>query len=398
MGCGSSREATIPSGILTPISNKPVINNSKIEDPKVLLIDKVISFSHTLCLFKVTKLASAYSRLVKYNNDKNIKEIFLKRVENISNFNKVNSRLLPCRLINPTDEKIDCSCLITNDPGMSLIENIITRKIIITESYLRNNLIRIFSTLNDMHNANLYHGKISLDKILIKDNEWYIFDPATGIEKLNDLISENQFYLSPEVLNGNSLDSKADVWAMGVLIYYLICGRHILPICSVSDYSKAIATNDISFNDPIWYQISEPLLDLTRRMLEKDHFKRITMREVMNHNWVEGTKSIASSQEISYTDFFYTELEFQINALKIVKLLATSLNVDELKDLIYKIKKECETAPGATKAADLLYHAQIPPENFRADLSVNFVEVISNAIVLKDLVMDQEKMDELFSC
>jgi serine/threonine-protein kinase len=82
-------------------------------------------------------------------------------------------------------------------------------------------------------------------------------------------------YLSPEACNGEPLDSRADIWSLGVLLYEMLTGE--LPFVGESLIAAitAILTQpvpDLARRRP---DVPEALADLVYRMLEKDWDKRV---------------------------------------------------------------------------------------------------------------------------
>ena len=74
---------------------------------------------------------------------------------------------------------------------------------------------------------------------------------------------------------------RADIWAMGVTLYFMATGHLPFIRDSLEDLHLAILTTD-----PDYKGISPLLIDLLRRIFEKDPKDRITLREMRNHPWV----------------------------------------------------------------------------------------------------------------
>jgi len=82
-------------------------------------------------------------------------------------------------------------------------------------------------------------------------------------------------YLSPEACNGEPLDSKADIWALGVMLYELLTGE--LPFTGETLIAAitAILTQPVPDLASLRPDLPEALADLIGSMLEKDPGKRI---------------------------------------------------------------------------------------------------------------------------
>lgn len=82
-------------------------------------------------------------------------------------------------------------------------------------------------------------------------------------------------YLSPEACRGETLDGRADIWALGVMLYEMLTGKRPFTGPSITAVLTAILTNptpDLALQMP---GCPEALVDLVTRMLDKDRHQRI---------------------------------------------------------------------------------------------------------------------------
>lgn len=84
-------------------------------------------------------------------------------------------------------------------------------------------------------------------------------------------------YAAPEVLAGRPYGGKEqDVWALGILLYTIIYKEN--PFYSIDE----IMDRDLR----VPYVMSEPSIDLIRKMLDRDVAKRVTIEQVLEHPWL----------------------------------------------------------------------------------------------------------------
>jgi len=83
-------------------------------------------------------------------------------------------------------------------------------------------------------------------------------------------------YAAPEVLAGAAYRGKEqDVWALGILLYTIIYKEN--PFYSIDE----IMDHDLR----VPYVMSDESIDLIRKMLNRDVEQRITIGQVLAHEW-----------------------------------------------------------------------------------------------------------------
>ncbi|KJZ71706.1 Calcium protein kinase type I [Hirsutella minnesotensis 3608] len=96
-------------------------------------------------------------------------------------------------------------------------------------------------------------------------------------------------YMAPEIFKKTGHGKPVDLWALGVITYFLLCGY--TPFDRDSDFEEmqAILNADYSFS-PVeyWRGVSDHAKDFIRRCLTIDHTKRITAHEALQHPFVSG--------------------------------------------------------------------------------------------------------------
>lgn len=94
-------------------------------------------------------------------------------------------------------------------------------------------------------------------------------------------------FMPPEACRGDPFSARgADLWACGVALYTLLCGRVPFQGKTVFATYNAIMDQELAF--PEGTSLSEQAKSLLRGMLAKDPAARLSMEQVCNHDWVTG--------------------------------------------------------------------------------------------------------------
>ena len=96
-------------------------------------------------------------------------------------------------------------------------------------------------------------------------------------------------YLAPEMLQRREYTKAVDTWALGVIIFVLLCG--CLPF---DDDSQTVPSDDLIKSKfvlrfPRWAgNLSASAKDLLSKLLCTDHRTRYTAEQALQHPWVKG--------------------------------------------------------------------------------------------------------------
>ncbi|EEC12471.1 myosin light chain kinase, putative, partial [Ixodes scapularis] len=100
-------------------------------------------------------------------------------------------------------------------------------------------------------------------------------------------------YVAPEILAETGYGLEVDVWAMGVIMYILLCG--FPPFVSQSsnqdELFDQILSGRFEFMSPYWDGISASAKELIRGMLQVEVGERFTAAQVLGHPWLEHVSS-----------------------------------------------------------------------------------------------------------
>lgn len=161
----------------------------------------------------------------------------------------------------------------------------ITRSLMMAVSYL--------------HENNIVHRDIKPENILFESNcegaSIKLID--FGLSRFHsdtDVLMRAQvgtyYYMSPEVING-AYDRASDVWSVGIVVYTLLAGYPPFRGDTDREVLNSILHEELIFPEPGWSNKSVAVKELISRLLEKDPYKRIAIKEALDyleHWWFVG--------------------------------------------------------------------------------------------------------------
>jgi serine/threonine protein kinase len=94
-------------------------------------------------------------------------------------------------------------------------------------------------------------------------------------------------YMSPELILAGCCCKATDVFAAGVVLYILLCGRPPFQSKSNREILEKSARGVYRIDGPDWEDVSEDAKDLVKKMLIVDPNSRITTEEILAHPWLQ---------------------------------------------------------------------------------------------------------------
>lgn len=107
------------------------------------------------------------------------------------------------------------------------------------------------------------------------------------------------FYDAPEVcMNGSSHSEKSDVWAIGVIAFMLMTGRHPFPTETAEEYATLVLKNSIEFDPTRWSRLQPAARELVAKMLEFDPEERVSARSALRMQWLTSYRKVEEERNL----------------------------------------------------------------------------------------------------
>lgn len=96
-------------------------------------------------------------------------------------------------------------------------------------------------------------------------------------------------YTAPEIVKDERYSKSVDMWALGCVLYTLLCGFPPFYDESIQVLTEKVARGQYTFLSPWWDGISKSAKDLVSHLLTVDPDKRYTIKEFLAHPWIRQT-------------------------------------------------------------------------------------------------------------
>ncbi|KAG7556354.1 Protein kinase-like domain superfamily [Arabidopsis suecica] len=177
--------------------------------------------------------------------------------------------------------------------GGELLDRILARGGRYPEVDAKRILVQILSATAFFHLQGVVHRDLKPENFLftsrnedaiLKVIDFGLSDFIRYDQRLNDVVG-SAYYVAPEVLH-RSYSTEADMWSIGVISYILLCGSRPFYGRTESAIFRCVLRANPNFEDMPWPSISPTAKNFVKRLLNKDHRKRMTAAQALAHPWL----------------------------------------------------------------------------------------------------------------
>jgi len=165
------------------------------------------------------------------------------------------------------------------------------------ETVARDMVKDLANALQYLHDRMVCHRDIKPENLLVinkqdtKSLKLADFGLAVAVREPLFTVCGTPTYVAPEILAETGYGVKVDVWAIGVIMYILLCGYP--PFSSRTNNQEELFDQILSglfeFNTPDWDSISYPAKELVSWSLVVDPLQRYSAKEILQHPWIIAT-------------------------------------------------------------------------------------------------------------
>ena len=141
--------------------------------------------------------------------------------------------------------------------------------------------------IRDIKPSNILFSFDKISKLTLKISDYDLSQFLIDKKNLNISLT-----MSPEVLKGENISNKNNVWILGNIIYYMVFKEYLYNAKNSSQLINAINKSKKPKSTP-----DKDLTDLISKMLVVDANKRISFNEYLNHSFFK--KNINNQNEIN---------------------------------------------------------------------------------------------------
>ena len=267
---------------------------------------------------------------------------------------------------------------------------------------------QILEAVNYLHAHGVCHRDLKPENILFSnvadDSCLKLID--FGLSKVLD--GENElkgtvgttFYMAPEVIQGN-YNEKCDLWACGVILYIMLCGKPPFYSQDEEELKKKICSMKYSFDYPEFNKVSKDAINLIKKLLIEPE-KRLSASEVLSEPWIKENAPNATGENLR-PNWEHIEQYSKLNLVQksIINFTAFHLTSRETKEFVEMFKSLDENSDGVLSIDEIKKGVEQSKFGTKGDNIVKIFEemdIDKNGLInyteFISALMDYEKIKE----
>jgi serine/threonine protein kinase len=187
------------------------------------------------------------------------------------------------------------------------LEDLVNKSLKLNERICRIVFKQMVKGLQYLHRCGILHNDVKLENFLIGSNKVKICDYGLARRLETDAFDEDfvgtPYFMAPEVLMRVAHTFSADVWSLGICLYYMYYRRLPYVVKTEHELKHAMFHKDINF--PVRPEmklefddrpVSDEFKDLLKKILVMKPCERLTLDEILDHPWLDPATTIQSAR------------------------------------------------------------------------------------------------------
>lgn len=149
-----------------------------------------------------------------------------------------------------------------------------------------------------MHERGVAHRDLKPQNLLLESNDDNTsvkvcdFGYAKRVYMPNSLttLCGSLHYVAPELLKNHPYDESADMWSVGVIIYFLLAGYLPFHHKDQNELFKVIRLGKYNFDSRYWSGTTDAAKGLIKHLLEVDPSTRFSATEALSSDWIKSVE------------------------------------------------------------------------------------------------------------
>lgn len=123
-------------------------------------------------------------------------------------------------------------------------------------------------------------------------------------------------YTAPEIIKDQRYSKEVDVWALGCVLYILLCGFPPFFNDNIEELTRSVAKGQFTFLSPWWDEISPGAKHCVSKLLTVDPKERYTIRQFLRDPWImeflNRSETPETPLETPYSEQLVDPMEFGV--------------------------------------------------------------------------------------
>ncbi|XP_026473910.1 ovarian-specific serine/threonine-protein kinase Lok-like [Ctenocephalides felis] len=162
----------------------------------------------------------------------------------------------------------------------------VIEKTLLEENEAKHLFYQIAEAVKYLHHQNIVHRDLKPQNVLLRNSLDFNITAKISDFGISTFLGQSYLqtkcgtplYIAPEVNNNSDgYTEKADIWSLGIILYFSLCGKE--PFANLEENQEPFCIN--------FDAINSCARDLVEKMIEPNSVKRLSISEVLQHDWLK---------------------------------------------------------------------------------------------------------------